>query len=147
MEVSMKTIESKLETLSDILNPLLTNASPQKKRYAKDLFTEIIGELNKNEYLIEKYKSKLNGFDNTEEYTTQFNKTLDILILMGASDVGLNTMQDVNLRWICEHNETQKRPFTFLELCQVDRMLTIFNGIEEKMPESLTELKNYFKND
>jgi hypothetical protein len=72
-----------------------------------------------------------------------FDKTLDILILMGATDTGLNTMEYQNLRWICEHNEI-KRPFTFTELCKTERMLKIYHGLEEKFPESLNDLKEYF---
>jgi hypothetical protein len=140
-------LDTKLETLKDILDPLLTSASPQKKRYAKELFTDIITDLNKAELEVQSLKVKLNGFNTVEDYISDHEKALDILILMGAGDVPFDFLTKKHMRWICEHNDNQTRPFLFSELYRIERMLRMFEGLEDRLPNSADELKDYFKNE
>lgn len=141
----MSKIDSKLDTLKGLLDPLLSGASPQKKKYANELFLDIITDLNKSEINAFNLKMKLDGFTNKDEYNSAYEKALDVLILMGAGDIPFDMLSKKNMRWLCEHNDNQNRPFTFKELYQVERMLRMFEGIEDRMPESSEELKNYFK--
>lgn len=143
----MSKADNKLETLKDIITPLLAGASPQKKKYANALFVDIITELNKAELTVFNLKMKLDGASNMDEYTSNYEKALDILSLMGAGDIPYDFLSKKNMRWICEHNDNQSRPFTFVELYQIERMLRMFEGIEERMPMSSQELKDYFKNE
>lgn len=143
----MKTTDTKLETLKGLIEPLLKGASIQKKKYAEDLFMDIITDINKAELELLNLKAKVNGFDTTEGYMTELHKSLDILILMGANDIPYYMLNYKNIRWICEHNDKQTQPFTFVQLYNTNRMLTIFFGLEGRMPESTDELKNYFKNE
>jgi hypothetical protein len=142
----MNKLDAKLETLKELLEPLLAGASPQKKRYARELFLQVITELNLAELTVLNLKAKLNGFVNADDYRDEYEKALDILVLMGASDISYGFLSRRNMRWICEHNDNQSRPFTFVELYQVEWMLRAFEGVEDRMPESAEELKQYFKN-
>jgi hypothetical protein len=143
----MSRIESKLETLKELIEPLLSEASPQKKRYARELFLQIITELNLAELTVLNLKAKMSGFARTDDYLNEYEKALDILVLMGASDIPYGFLSRRNMRWICEHNEYQTRPFTFVELHQVEWMLRVFEGLEDRMPESSAELKTYFRDE
>ena len=143
----MKNIETQLETLKDLLTPILTGSSPQKRKYANDLMNDLISELNKAEVINLNLIAKLDGFGSKDEYLTEYQKTLDILSLMGAGDIPYASLTNLNMRWISEHNEDQTSPFTFKQLYQTHRMLVIYESLENKMPESLSQLKDFFKKD
>jgi hypothetical protein len=138
------TTEEKLAKLKDLIDPILIGATPQKKKYAKELFSDIISDLNICEVNLMNLKAKIAGFGDKNEWLGEYEKALDILILMGASDVPYSIITKTTVRWICEHNDEQKQPFTFVQLFQTHRMLTFYFGLEDKYPESLTELKKYF---
>jgi hypothetical protein len=142
----MKTIDTKLEILKDLIDPLLKGASPQKIKYAKELFLDIITDLNTSELKLKNLEAKVNGFSNTDDYLTSYQKALDILILIGANDIPYDVLMYRNMRWICEHNDKQIKPFTFMQLYQTNKLLTMFEGLEDRMPESTDELKTYFEN-
>lgn len=143
----MNKLETKLETVKDILTPFLTGASPQKRKYANELMGDIVFEINKAEVNNELLLAKLNGYSNINDYQTQVQKSLDILVLMGANSVDLNTMRKDCLNWITQHREGVKRPFTFGELAATCRMVAVFEACNDRMPNDLTELKNWYNSD
>jgi len=141
----MNKIEVKLETLKGLIEPLLKNASPGKKKYANDLFSDIITELNEAEIRVKNAESSLNGFIDKDQYLSEYHKALDILILLGAGDIPYNFLSKINMSWLLAHNDNQTRPFTFAQLYQMERMLRMFEGLEDRLPESGKELMDYFK--
>jgi len=66
--------------------------------------------------------------------------------LLGAGCDAYDTLTKTNMEWIFDNNEEQTRPFTFLELVKLERMLRIFDACNDKLPNSAKELKEWFKN-
>jgi len=141
----MNKTDSKLETLKSLIDPIITGASPQKKKYIKELFSDIVTALNECEINNESLKAKIAGFNKTDEYLINYHKALDVLILMGADDIAYGYLSYKNMRWICEHNEKQTKPLTFEEIYNYERSLRFFEVFEERMPESTDELKQFIK--
>jgi hypothetical protein len=141
----MKNIDSELLKLKDLLEPLTRNASFGKKAYANAVMETIITELNYREVAIGNLNSKLNGFADRYDYLTTFQKCIDILMILGASGLSIEIFRKECLDWILNNSKELKRPFTFKELISTHKMLIMFEGLNDKYPESLAELKEFWK--
>jgi hypothetical protein len=127
------------------LGEIVKGASPGKVKWINLLFEKIIHIINRQECELLNAEAKLNGFYDRKDYLTEMAKYMDILILLGASDVPIKAFRFDILRWMCENNEEQKRPYTFYELFYTHKMIGIYEALEGEMPKSLSQLKDYIK--
>ncbi len=140
----MKDLTIPLTKLKELFAPIASNFSSSKKQYLNSILETIITELNYREDIIGNLNAKLSGFKNKDDYDNEYNRVMDILILLGADSlIYIQSFRKDYVDWMIEHRKELKRPFTIMQLVSTYQLMILFATDKERMPLYFTELKQF----